>query len=96
MSSRGSTAQSKQIWVDGRQVHELEVSPVPSGPAIGRRCGSGRPGRRASPRRLLDADIAMPAIYGKALSPVEIAARFATGGLSRPTGPWLLGLLAAR
>lgn len=78
----------KQIWVDGREV----ASWTHSGPA---RPGAaalriGAAGERGEATALLDADLAMPAIYGKALSPAEIAARFAARALSPPTGPELL------
>ena len=47
------------------------------------RSGSARPVRTGVATAFLDADLAMPAIYGKALSPAEIAARFADRGSSR-------------
>ena len=61
-----------------------------------RRCGSVRPARTGSRPSFLDADIAMPAIYARALSPAEIAARFAARALARPTGLRAAGVLAAR
>ena len=50
----------------------------------------GAAGQQSAAAQFLDADIAMPAIYGKALSPSEIAARFATSALQRPADASLL------
>ena len=77
-------ASSKQVWVDGGTGRELDALRSRSARAM-RRCGSGRRARTDWPTALLDADIAMPAIYGRALSAEEIEARFARQGLSRPT-----------
>ena len=74
---------------------QLEALRVRCGPAMPR-CGSVRPARTGSPTAFLDADIAMPAIYGKALSPAEIAARFADRGLVPADGSRRAGVLAAR
>jgi len=79
---------SKQIWVDGRQVSTWNS-------AVSLRPGTaslriGAAGHEGAAGGFLDADLAMPAIYGKALSPAEIEARFKTGGLARPSDPKLL------
>lgn len=79
---------SKQVWVDGKEVGHWNYSgPVRSGSSPLRIGGAGEKGLANS---LLDADLAMPAIYGRALSSEEIAARFAANALSRPTHPELL------
>ncbi len=78
----------KEIWVDGRRVAGwTHTGPVRPGEAALR---IGAAGEKGFPRQFLDADIAMPAIYARAMSPAEIAARFADRGLSRPAGPDLL------
>jgi Concanavalin A-like lectin/glucanases superfamily len=79
---------SKQIWVDGREVAAWRYAgPMRPGAAALRVGASGHEGVTAA---LLDADLAMPALYGNALSDAEIAARFAAVALSHPTGPELL------
>ena len=81
----GST---KQLWVDGKEVARWDVKgSVRPGPAPLRIGAAGIQGRA---EQLLDADLAMPAIYGAALSPSEIAARVAAKGLTLPTHPALL------
>ncbi len=78
----------KQVWVDGREVARWKWSgPVRPGAAALRIGASGQGGVATD---FLDADLAMPAIYGKALSPVEITSRFAARALSRPADPGLL------
>jgi hypothetical protein len=78
----------KRVWVDGREVAAWKHSgPVRPGSSPLRIGASGEAGVTGG---LLDADLAMPAIYSKALSAAEIEARFATKGLSRPSGPDLL------
>ncbi len=79
---------SKQIWVDGREVATWQHSgPTRPGAAALRVGASGHEGVTTA---LLDADLSMPVIYGKALSHGEIAARFAARALSGPAGPELL------
>ena len=79
---------AKQVWVDGRKVAEGESAVAfRPGDAALRIGGAGRKGVTAD---LLDADLAMPAIYGRALEPAEIAARFAATGLEVPADPALL------
>jgi hypothetical protein len=79
---------TKQVWIDGREVarwqHALPVRPGGAPLRIG---AAGKDGMAAA---FLDADIAMPAIYGKALAAAEIQSRFASQGLVRPTHPELL------
>jgi len=80
--------ESKQIWVDGREVAAWPHSgPLRPGAAPLRVGAAGKEGLATA---FLDADLAMPAIHGKPLSPAEIHARFASHALSRPTGPELL------
>jgi len=79
---------SKQVWVDAREVaswpHEGTVRP---GEAPLRLGAAGTDGLAAL---FLDADLAMPAIYDKALSSGEIEVRFATRALARPADPSVL------
>jgi Concanavalin A-like lectin/glucanases superfamily len=78
----------KQIWVDWRVVASWPYTgPVRPG-AAALRIGAAGDGGMAT--ALLDADLAMPAIYGKSLTSAELAARFAAQALSRPAGPELL------
>ena len=78
-SRSGSTAARWRGWKHSGPVR-------PGGAAL--RIGAA--GQEGVTTAFLDADIAMPAIYARALSPAEIAARFADRGLSRPTGPDIL------
>jgi hypothetical protein len=77
-----------QIWIDGRLVssrqHQGAVRPG------GARLRIGASGREGVSAEFLDADIALPTIYGRALAPAEIEARFTDRGLSRPAGPAIL------
>ncbi len=80
---------SKQVWVDGLRVGRWETSnSIRPGDGPLRIGASGKNGLASY---LLDADIAMPAIYGKALTPEEVKKRFASKALSRPVDPALLG-----
>jgi hypothetical protein len=80
--------QEKQIWVDGREVGRWKHSgPARPGAAPLRIGAAGKAGRADF---LLDADLALPAIYGRALTADEILARAATRGLVPATGPGLL------
>jgi hypothetical protein len=77
-----------QVWVDGRPGDEWVITgPVQPGEAALRIGAAAHEGASAE---FLDADIAMPAIYARALTPAEIAARFADRGLTHPNGPHLL------
>ena len=80
---------SKQIWVDGREIAGWTHSgPVRPGPAALRVGASGQDGVTTA---LLDADLAMPAIYNKALSHADIAAQVRGPRIvTRPAGPDLL------
>ncbi|WP_010584576.1 LamG domain-containing protein [Schlesneria paludicola] len=79
---------SKQIWVDGKEVgrwkHAGTVRPGGAPLRIG---AAGHLGQAAE---FLDADIAMPSIYGKALTAAEIASRIASKGLTLPASDQLL------
>jgi hypothetical protein len=78
----------KQVWVDGREVGSWKYSgPLRPGAAALRIGAAGRDGVTSA---LLDADLAMPAIYGKALTPEEIVSRFAAQAVSVPAEPNLL------
>ena len=62
----------KQVWVDGREVARwASAGPLRPGNAA---LWIGAAGQEGLTTALLDADLAMPVIYGKALSPAEIAA----------------------
>ncbi len=81
-------AASKEVWVDGVKVASWKRSgPIRPGDAPLRIGASGKEGLATS---LLDADIAMPAVYGRSLSAEEIKGRFASKALSRPSDPALL------
>jgi N,N-dimethylformamidase beta subunit-like, C-terminal/Concanavalin A-like lectin/glucanases superfamily len=81
--------ESKRVWIDGVNVATWKTpGPIRPGDAPLRIGASGKDGLADS---LLDADIAMPAIYAKALSADEIATRFRSQALSRPAEPALLG-----
>lgn len=78
----------KRVYVDGKEVGRWKhTGPVRAGAAPLRIGAAGKDGLADF---LLDADIALPAIYGKALTPAEIAARTATRGLVRPNDSSLL------
>lgn len=74
--------QSKQLWIDGVEVgHWAQAIPLQPGPAPLRMGASGKQGKADL---LLDADLAMTALYAKVLSSNEIAARVAAQALSLP------------
>jgi N,N-dimethylformamidase len=80
---------SKQVWVDGERVASWSASGlIRPGDAPLRIGASGKDGRADC---LLDADIAMPAIYARTLSAEEIKARFASKALVRPRDNDLVG-----
>jgi N,N-dimethylformamidase len=79
---------STQLWVDGHEAAGGEFSGVFRPGDAPLRIGAA--GLRGLASSLLDADIAMPAIYAKALSPTEIKTRFAAAGLATPADPALL------
>jgi N,N-dimethylformamidase len=72
----------KELWVDGerlgRWVHDGAVRPGRAPLRIGA-CGQG-----GVAELLLDADLAMPAIYGRRLDNEEIQSRFQSQGLALP------------
>jgi hypothetical protein len=75
----------KEIWVDGRRAGRWDFAgPARPGPAPLR---IGSLGRNGLADQFLDADIAMPAIYGCALREQEIVARYQTRGLALAQGP---------
>jgi hypothetical protein len=80
----------KTIWLDGRLEGQWEhKQPAPPAACPLRIGALGQEGKAAG---LLDADIAMPAVYGRALTEVEIRTRHAQRGLTPPAAePDLLG-----
>lgn len=84
------SAGRKAIWVDGRKAGEWgHKQSVVAGPCPLRIGAFGQAGKAAG---LLDADIAMPAVYSRALSDDEIRTRYAERGLSAAAiEPDLLG-----
>lgn len=79
---------SKQIWLDGKEVGRwAQAGTVRPGAAPLRIGAAGKLGLAAD---FLDADIAMPAIYGKALTATEIASRVASRALILPASEQLL------
>ncbi len=90
----GSMATVKQIWVDGGEVAtwKYRVPYVPGAAAL--RIGAA--GEAGIAGDFLDADLAMPAIYGKALSPAEIEARVSRESLVPSDRSGRAGMLAAR
>ncbi|HVX11378.1 MAG TPA: LamG domain-containing protein [Pirellulales bacterium] len=78
----------KELWVDGERVGRwLHDSPARPGRAPLRIGACGHDGRADL---LLDADLAMPAIYGRALNAHEIAGRFQAQALTQPDAVDLL------
>ena len=79
---------TKCLWIDGKRVAEEPFAgPVLAGTAplwLGA-CGHDGPAVN-----VLDGDLAMPAIYERALPADEIAARYRDQGLTPPAGPGLL------
>jgi hypothetical protein len=79
---------NKEIWVDGRRVAGWTHSGAVRPGDVALRIGAA--GEKGLSTGFLDADIALPAIYARALAPEEIAARFADRGPSRPAARDLL------
>jgi hypothetical protein len=79
---------TKSLWVDGERVAQQPFTgPAAAGPAplwLGA-CGHDGPAVN-----LLDGDLAMPAVYSRALSAEEIQTRFQQEGLQRPESKGLL------
>lgn len=79
----------KRLWIDGKltaeQAFEGSVRPGPAPLWLGA-CGHDGPAVN-----LLEGDLAMPVVYGRALSAEEIQVRFRQQGLERPSGDKVLG-----
>jgi hypothetical protein len=70
------------LWVDGARVAQLPLTgPVRAGSAPLR---LGAYGENGAADHFLDGDLAMPAIYGRALDAAEVAERFASKALTAP------------
>lgn len=81
---------TKSIWVDGVLAGRWEVDGLrPRGADAPLRLGALAIDSRVT--RSLDGDLAMPAIYGRALSDREISSRFKTMALAAPVAQELLG-----
>ena len=76
--------EEKTVWVDGKQIagwaYDGVVRPGTSALRLGARGDFGET------FRLLDADLAMPVIYNRALSEAEIQQRYGQNGLQQPQG----------
>ncbi len=81
--------QFKEVWVDGRRAGRWAFSGMVRPGLAPLRIGAL--GRDGLADQFLDADIAMPAIYGRALDEREIVARHHGRGLDAAKGPYLLG-----
>lgn len=79
----------KRIYVDGRKIAEWRWEGKVNWSAVPLRWGAAGEAGKAS--HFLDADVAMPAIYSRALSEEEIRQRFADNGLTVPKDASLLG-----
>lgn len=73
----------KEIWLDGRRVGLWDWKQSAAPAACPLRIGAF--GREGVATGMLDADIAMPAIYSRALTEVEIRTRHAEHALTLPT-----------
>lgn len=79
---------TKSLWIDGKQVGEWPLEGVVKpGASPLRLAGCGHDGPVVN---LLDGDLAMPAIYGRALSADEIQRRFDQAGLRPAEGDAVL------
>lgn len=80
--------QNKTLWVNGQQVaSEPFAGPVQ---ASAESLWLGACGYDGPAVNILDGDMAMPALYRRALSPDEISERYRTGGLVPASGEGLL------
>jgi hypothetical protein len=80
--------QTKTLWVDGRPVGSWPFAgPARPGDAPLRLAAAGRDGRAD---QFLDADLAMPAVYGRALTAEQIRERFRARGHGAADGPGVL------
>ena len=79
----------KRVHVNGREAGAWPFA----GPLVPGRhpLRLGAMGQNGAATRFLEGDIAQPAIYDRALSAAEIAARFADGGLTSARGDGVLG-----
>lgn len=78
----------KRLWIDGVEAGRWSCAgPVKIGQAPLRLAALGEGGRAD---HFLDGDLAMCAIYGRALGPEDIALRFRQRGLEGASGPELL------
>jgi N,N-dimethylformamidase len=78
----------KRLYLDGKPAGAWDFrGPVKLG-ALALRLGAGGKGGLAD--EFLDGDLAMPAIYARALSDAEVAERFSQQGLQPAKGPGLL------
>ena len=76
------------LWIDGRAAERRRIpGPVRAGAAPLRLGAAGWKGLAAD---FLDADLAMPAIHGRALGAEEVGRRFDAKGLEPAAGPDLL------
>lgn len=75
------------LWIDGRRVAQGAAGPGRPGRAA-LRLGAASAGGVAT--HFLDADLVMPALYGRALGAAEIAQRCAQRGQQAAQGPGLL------
>ena len=79
---------SKMVWIDGLKVAAWETGVAAKPGKAPLRIGAA--GHDGFASFLLDADLAMPALYAKALTPAEIEARFKSDGLAKPTDSKLI------
>jgi hypothetical protein len=80
--------QTKSLWINGEQVASTPYTgPLRAGTAA---VWLGACGYDGPAVNILDGDLAMPAIYGRALSPDEIVARYRAQGLTPPVDSKLL------
>jgi len=81
----------RRLWIDGRAVGETAVGPSAAEVRWGAplRLGADGDGERAD--NFLDGDVAMPAMYERALEQSEVSARFAQQGFDAARGPRVLG-----
>ncbi len=81
------------IWIDGRQVNEARHESTVRPASVPLRLGAY--GERGQADHFADVDLAMPCIYGRALSAAEVANRYEAQALVPAIGPevwacWIL------
>ncbi len=80
--------ETKTLWVNGQEIGRWPYAgPVATSNAPLR---LGAAGRNGLADLFLDGDLALPAVYNRALTPQEIAARFSDQGLHPPAGRHVL------